>query len=141
MKFFYAAILLWSSILIAQTSREIKAMQEEQKRMYEEQLRYQNEMDSMRMKSIYLKTLDTTLQGMEKIATDRTAKSKAKVTEALSRMKIGRGQYKIFIYDYGKMKKHEFNMPLGGKDEKYSCFLTKKMPKSFHTVARDEKIM
>jgi hypothetical protein len=56
-------------------------------------------------------------------------------------MKVGRGQYKIFIYDYSRMKKHEFNMPLGGKDERYSCFFTKKRPISFHTVARDERIM
>lgn len=142
MKFFYIAILFfWSNLLLAQSSPGMQFQQEEMKRQYEEQLRLQREMDNMRMKDTYLKALDFTLQGMEKEANDRTAKSKAKVTETLSRLKIGRGQYKIFIYDYGKMKRHEFNMPLGGKDERYSCFKTKKVPLSFHTVAKDEKIM
>ena len=141
MNFFYTILIFYSSFLLAQNSPGFREQQMEMKRQYEEQLRYQQEMDSMRSKDVYLKALDTTLQGMEKIATERTAASKAKVTETLSRLKIGRGQYKLFIYDYSKMKRHEFNMPLGGKDERYSCFITKKNPKSFHTVARDEKIM
>ncbi len=141
MKFFYTFLIFYSSFLLAQSSPGLQAQQQEMRRMYEEQLRLQNEMDNMRQKDIYLRALDSTLQGMEKVATERTAKSKAKVTETLSRLKIGRGQYKVFIYDYTKMKRHEFNMPLGGKDERYSCFITKKSPRSFHTVARDEKIM
>jgi len=119
----------------------MKEYQQEMQRQMEEQRRLQEEMNRMREKDIYLKALDQTLQGMEKISTDRASRSKAKVTETLSRLKIGRGQYKIFIYDYAKMKKHEFNMPLGGKDERYSCFITKKRPLSFHTVAKDDKIM
>lgn len=141
MKFFYLALILLPNFTYAQSSPGMREYQMEMKRQYEEQLRMQEEMNRMREKDIYLKTLDTTLQGMEKIATERTARSKAKVTETLSRLKIGRGQYKIFIYDYGKMKRHEFNMPLGGKDERYSCFFTKKRPLSFHTVAKDDKIM
>ncbi len=141
MKIFYTVILLWVVPSYCQTSMDLKLQQQEMKRQYEESQRIQREMDNMRMKDTYLKALDTTLQGMEKIATERTAKSKSKVTEALSRIKVGRGQYKIFIYDYSKMKRHEFSMPLGGTNERYSCFYTKKKPVSFHTVAKDDKIM
>lgn len=141
MKFLYTFLMFYSGFLFAQSSPGLEFQRQEMQRMYEEQQRYQREMDNMRQKDIYLKALDSTLQGMERIATERTAKSKAKVTETLSRLKIGRGQYKVFIYDYTKMKRHEFAMPLGGKDERYSCFITKKNPRSFHTVARDEKIM
>ena len=141
MKFFYMGLLLWSTSLFAQSSQEIKFQREQMKYQYEEEQKMRREMDSMRQKDLYLKALDQTLQGMERIATERTAKSKAKVTEALGKMKVGRGQNKIFLYDYTRMKRHEFNMPLGGKDERYSCFYTKRRPISFHTVAKDEKIM
>jgi hypothetical protein len=141
MKFFYMGLLLCSTSLFAQSSEEIRFQKEQMRMQYEEQQRMQREMDSMRQKDLYLKALDQTLQGMERVSTERTAKSKAKVNEALGKMKVGRGQNKIFIFDFTRMKRHEFNMPLGGKDERYSCFYTKKRPISFHTVAKDDKIM
>jgi len=120
-----------------QTYEQFKEIQ---RKTWEKQQRGQRENYKMKAREQYLKALDKTLEGMQKVANDRYDKSKKKTMDMLNKLKSGRGQMKITLYDLKKMKKISINIPLGGKDEKYSCFSTKASPHSFHSVAKEASI-
>jgi hypothetical protein len=120
-----------------QTYEQFKEIQ---RKTWEKQQRHKREDYKQKAAQQYLKALDKTLQGMQKVAKDRHAKSKKKTMDMLNKLKMGRGQMKVTLYDLKKMKKIGLNIPLGGKDEKYSCFSTKKSPHSFHSVAKEASI-
>lgn len=139
-------VLLFSQNVFSQGGRSYDAPQtyeqfkEIQRKTWEKQERLKREDYKQKAAQQYLKVLDKTLSGMQKVAKDRHAKSKKRTMDMLNKLKMGRGQMKVTLYDLNKLKKITLNIPLGGKDEKYSCFSTKATPHSFHSVAKEASI-
>jgi len=139
-------IFIYSTCAFSQSGRSYDAPQtyeefkEIQRKNWEKKGRLKREEYKHKAREQYLKALDKTLQGIQQVAKDRDAKSKKKIMNMLNKLKVGKGQMKVTLYDLNKLKKITLNIPLGGKDEKYSCFSTKKSPHSFHTIAKDASI-
>ncbi|RLA64109.1 MAG: hypothetical protein DRQ88_06420 [Epsilonproteobacteria bacterium] len=147
MKFIGLILLfIYSQNVLSQGGRSYDTPQtydqfkEIQRKTWERQDRYKREDYKRKAADQYLKALDQTLKGMEKVSQDMHNKAKQKNLDMLNKLKLGRGQMKITLYDLKKLKKIKLNIPLGGKDEKYSCFSTKNVPQSFHSVAKEASI-